>query len=106
MYLFSLVGSYYLSDKLTLGIEIRNENRNKATRENDQVIKPSGYNIVYAVPHISYAFAKKWFVAINADVLVYRYYNGIQLANKFGLSARLSYRINFDKKVLKKVDIN
>lgn len=106
MYLFSLVGSYYLSDKLTLGLELRSENRNNATRENDQLVESSGYNIVYAVPHISYAFAKKWFIAINADIPVYRYYNGIQLANKFAVSARLSYRINFDKKVLKEVEIN
>lgn len=106
MYLFSLVGSYYLSDKLTLGIEVRNENRNKASRENDQTVESSGYCIVYAVPHISYAFAKKWFVAINSDIPVYKYYNGIQLANKFAISTRISWRINFDKAVLKEVKLN
>jgi hypothetical protein len=106
MYLFSFVGSYYLNDDLTLGFEIRNENRNKATRENDQIVESSGYNIVYVVPHISFAFAKQWFIAINADIPVYKYYNGIQLANKFAISARLSYHINFDKEVLKEVEIN
>ncbi len=106
LFLFSLVGSYYLSDKLTLGFEVRNENRNKATREDDQIVESSGYNIIYAVPHISYTFAKQWFIAINADIPAYKYYNGIQLANKFAVSARLSFRINFDKEVLKEVEIN
>lgn len=106
MFLFSLVGSYYLSDKLTLGVELRNENRNKASRENDQTVESSGYIIVYAVPHVSYAFAKKWFLAINADLPVYKYYNGIQLANKFAISTRISWRINFDKEVLKDVELN
>jgi len=106
MYLFSLVGSYYFSDKLTFGLEVRNENRRKATRENDQIVESSGFNIVYAVPHISYAFAKKWFIAVNADIPVYKYYNGIQLSNKFAISARLSWRINFDKEILKEVEIN
>ncbi len=106
MFLFSVVGSYYLTDKLTLGLELRNENRSKASRENDQVVESSGYNIVYAVPHLSYAFVKKWFIAINADIPVYKYYNGIQLANKFAISTRISWRINFDKEVLKEVEIN
>lgn len=106
MYLFSLVGSYYLTDNLTLGFEVRNENRNKATREDDQIVESSGYIIFYAVPHVSYAFAEKWFVAINADVPFYKYYNGIQLANKFAVSARLSYRIDFNKKILEEVEIN
>lgn len=106
MLLFSVVGSYYLSDKLTLGLEVRNENRNKATREDDQTVESSGYYIVYTVPHLSYAFAEKWFIAINADIPVYKYYNGIQLANKFAISTRISWRINFDKEVLKEVEIN
>jgi len=106
MFLFSLVGSYYVTDKLTLGLELRNENRSKASRENDQTVESSGYNIVYAVPHLSYAFAKKWFIAINADIPVYKYYNGIQLANKFAISTRVSWRINFDKEVLKEVELN
>lgn len=106
LYLFSLIGSYYVTDKLTLGFEIRNENRNKATRENDQTVESSGYNIVYAVPHVSYAFAEKWFIAINSDIPIYKYYYGIQLANKFAISARLSYRIDFKKQILEEIEIN
>ena len=106
MYMFSLVGSYYLSDKITVGFEIRSENRDRASRENDQTVESSGYNVVYAIPHFSYAFAKKWFIAVNADIPVYKYYNGIQLANKFSVSARLSYLISFKKKVLQEAEIN
>ena len=106
MLLVSILGSYYLSDKLTLGLEIRNENRAKASRENDQVVESSGYIIVYAVPHISYAFAEKWFIAINSDIPVYKYYNGIQLANNFALSARLSYRLSFNKNEMKEIELH
>lgn len=106
MFLFSMVGSYYLSDKLTLGLEARSEWRGKASRENDQTVESSGYTIVYAIPHVSYAFARQWFVAINSALPVYKYYNGIQLANAFAVSVRLSYTINFDKEVLKDVPLN
>jgi hypothetical protein len=106
MYLFSLVGSYYMTEKVTFGLEARSETRNKATRENDQVVESSGYNIVYAVPHISYAFANNWFLAVNADLPVYRYYNGIQLGNKLAVSARISYSISFDKNNFKELEIN
>lgn len=35
VYLFSLIGSYKILDKLNLGLEIRNENRANASRENE-----------------------------------------------------------------------
>jgi hypothetical protein len=106
VYLFSLIGSYKIMDKLNIGLEIRNENRAKASRENEQVVESSGYNIIYTIPHLSYTITSKWFLAANAELPVYRYYNGIQLGNKFSVSASLSFRLSFDKKVLKEVELN
>lgn len=104
-YLFSLIGSYYLNKKLTFGLESRSEIREKASRENNQIVESSGFLIFYAVPHISYALADKWFIAINSAIPVYKKYNGIQLANHFSFSARLSYRIDFNKKELKELKL-
>lgn len=97
VYLFSIIGSYKILEKLNLGLEIRSENRAKAGRENDQVVESSGYNIVYTIPHISFTITDKWLLSANAELPVYRYYNGIQLGNKFAVSASVSYRLNFNK---------
>ncbi len=99
MYLFSLIGSYLINDKINLGLEIRSDNRGKSQREDDKIVESSGYNIVYTIPHISYSFTKKWLLSLNAEFPVYRYYNGIQMGNKFSVSAQLSYRMNFNKKL-------
>ncbi len=103
-YLFSIISSYTLSPKITLGLEIRNENRGKSSRENNQIVESSGYNIVYVIPHLNYNFSKKWFVSVNSDIPVYRFYNGIQLANKLAVSIRLSYRISFVKNIYKEIN--
>lgn len=88
-YLFSLIGSYKISRSFNLGLEIRSENRARSTRENSQVVESSGYNIVYVIPHLSYSFLNNWLLSLNAELPVFRYYNGIQLGNKFGVSASL-----------------
>lgn len=97
MLLISFIGSYRLGGKVNLGLELRNEYRGKSTRENDQVVESSGYNIFYTIPHISYSISSRWLIAANAEFPVYRYYNGIQLGNSLAVSVRLSYNISFDK---------
>jgi hypothetical protein len=104
VYLFSFIGSYKILDKLNLGLEIRNENRAKASRENEQVVESSGYNIIYNIPHLSYSIADKWLLAANAEIPVYRYYNGIQLGNKVSVSASVSYKISFKQSIAKEVN--
>jgi len=96
MFLFSAVGSWYMTNNISIGIEGRYENRRKSSRENDQVVESSGFSIVYAVPHFSYAFAKQWYIALNAAIPTYKYYNGIQLSNAFSVAIRLSYTLNFE----------
>ena len=98
-YLFSIIGSYLLKEKFNLGLEVRSDNRGKSQREDDKIVESSGYNIVYTIPHLSYSIAKKWQISINAEIPVYRYYNGIQMGNKFSVSAQLSYRMDFIKKL-------
>ena len=106
IYLFSIIGSYKILNKVNLGLELRNENRTRAERENDQVVSSSGYNLVYTIPHVSCTITKHWSISANAELPFYRHYNGIQLGNKFAVSARLSYQINFSRslpEVVKKI---
>jgi len=97
MFLFSIIASYKIFNIINLGLEVRSDNRGKSQRENDQIVESSGYNIIYTIPHISYSIAKKWLFSLNAEFPIYRYYNGIQMGNKFSVSARLSYRMSFRK---------
>lgn len=99
-YLFSLMASYKINSKFSFALESRIENRAKSMRENDQIVESSGYNIAYLIPHLSWAFYKNWSLALNTDIPVYRYYNGIQLGNAFSFSARLSFMLNFEKSKL------
>lgn len=105
-YLFSFLTSYKISRKFSVALEARSENRIRSLRNDNQTVESSGFNIVYLVPHISWAFYNNWYLAINADLPVYKYYNGIQLSNTFSVSMRLSYMINFSKKNLKELEIN
>jgi len=95
--LFSFLTSYKVGKKLSFALELRNENRGKSMRNDDQIVESSGYNIVYIIPHISYTFANNWYLALNSDLPIYKYYNGIQLSNSYSISVRLSYKINFSK---------
>jgi hypothetical protein len=99
-YLFSIMASYKFNHQFSFALEGRSENRAKSFRENNQIVESSGYNIAYLIPHISWAFHKNWSLAINTDIPVYRYYNGIQLANAFSFSTRLSFKLNFEKSKL------
>jgi hypothetical protein len=98
LFLLSALGSYSLSEKISLGAEVRAETRSRSTRENHQVVESSGFKMVYVIPHLSVAFAPRWFLAVNADMPVYQYYNGIQLGNEFSISLRLSYTIHLKKR--------
>jgi hypothetical protein len=94
--MLSLIFSYQLHQNLTLGLEARNENRSRAERDNELVIQSTGYSIVYGIPHLSYSFSKDWALSMNAEVPVFRYYNGIQLGNKVAFSVKVVRNINLN----------
>lgn len=105
-YLFSFLSSYKIGRKFSVALEARSENRVRSLRNDDQVVESSGFNIVYLVPHLSWAFYNNWFLALNADLPIYKYYNGIQLSNTYSVSIRLSYMINFGKQEIKEFKVN
>lgn len=105
-FLVSFIGSYKVSRKIAIGGEFRNENRAKSLRNDGQIVESSGFNLIYFIPHLSYSFARNWYLAINSDLPLYKYYNGIQLSNTFSISARISYTLNFGKADAKPININ
>lgn len=92
-YLVSIMGSYQISKNFSAAFEARSENRGRSMRENDQKVESSGYNTIYLVPHASWAFYDNWSLAVNTDIPVYKYYNGIQLSNALSVSIRVSYKL-------------
>lgn len=106
LFLLSLIGSYKVGERMNAGLELRNESRNRALRENEQLVQSSGYNVVSVIPHLSYAAGDKWLWAMNAELPVYRYYNGLQLGNKYAISLSLAYLIGLQGSLPKTLDLN
>lgn len=91
-YLLSTMLSYSVLAKLSVAVELRGDFKAKAKREENQIVESSGYGILFANPHLSWSINKKLTFATNLELPVYKYYNGIQLANSFSYSARISYK--------------
>jgi hypothetical protein len=93
----SVLASYALSPKVGLALQAGMETRGRSMRENDQRIESTGYLIVPVTPHLSYSFHSSWILALNAEIPVYRFYNGIQIGNQLMTSVRLSYAMRLRK---------
>ena len=87
--------NYKIIKNLSLDIQIRNEYRAKATRENSEIVVSSGYNVTYFTPQLTYAFKYNWYLSAFGDIPIYKYYNGIQMSLGYALSLRLTKKIDF-----------
>jgi hypothetical protein len=83
-----LMFSWLKGDWTTI-IQIRNE-----TRGRDQTAagwkESSGSTLFYLSPQINHFINEKWNVSVMIDIPVYQYFNGIQLAAKYGISLNFS----------------
>jgi len=86
-----LMFSWLKGDWTTI-LQIRNEIRNKDKTVNGWK-ESSGSTIFYLSPQINYTIREKWNVSIFTDLPVYQYFNGTQLATKYGIS--LSFARDF-----------
>ena len=91
----SFFAKYNFSENFSANLQFRFENRDKENKGFEKIIESSGYKIVFATPQITYIFGNNWQISAYADVPVYRYYNGIQLAQNYSLYVRLSKKIDF-----------
>ncbi len=94
LYNLSVAAACQLNKYFVPALQLIMEMRGKATRESDQVVEASGYRIVSLSPQVESAFLNNWTARISADLPVYRYFNGIQLANSFKVSFKIARRIS------------
>jgi len=91
----ALYFNYRIIKTLSLDLQIRNEYRAKAIRENDETVISSGYDVLYFTPQLTYAFKHDWYLSAFGDIPIYKYYNGIQMSFGYALSLRLTKKIDF-----------
>jgi len=91
----ALYFNYRIIKSLSLDLQLRNEYRAKAKRENQEIVESSGYDVVYFTPQLTYAFKHDWYLSAFGDIPIYKYYNGIQMSFGYALSLRLTRKIDF-----------
>lgn len=80
--------------QLTSDLQIRNEYRAKSSRENQEIVESSGYDVVFFTPQLSYRFKHEWYVSAYADIPVYKFYTGIQMSFGYSISLRITKKID------------
>jgi len=60
-------------------------------------VKNSGSDVIFFCPQVNYTFFHKLNVSIQADIPLYQYYKGIQLASNYAFSINASYDLNFNE---------
>lgn len=95
LYNLSFAASYPVHKLFTPALQLQAEMRGHATREAGQSVDASGYRVIFLSPQIESNFTGNWFIHLYADLPVYRYFNGIQLANTFKAGVKLARRISF-----------
>lgn len=62
------------------------------------VFHHSGSYIIFVSPLIVYSIASKWHLSASADLPVYKFYNGTQLANQYSFAVNLTRDFSLGKK--------
>ncbi|MFZ4740944.1 MAG: transporter [Bacteroidales bacterium] len=91
----SFFAKYKFSENFSTNLQFRFENKDKENKEFEKIIEYSGYKIVIASPQISYIFSNNWQISAYADLPIYQYYNGIQLAQNYSFSLKLLKKFDF-----------
>jgi len=98
LYLLAIYGSYKFNEKISVLSQFRYEYREKSVRENSEIVQSTGGQVVYFIPQINYVIIKTFGVSVFADFPIYRYMNGLQVANKYSVSIKLTKFFNLNKK--------
>ena len=93
------IGAIYFNyrpwKRVILDLQIRNEYRGKSSRENEEIVESSGYDVLFFTPQVTYAFKHDWYLSAYGDIPIYKYYNGIQMSFGYAVSLRLTKKIDF-----------
>ncbi len=87
--------NYHIWKGLSLDLQFRNEYRAKSTRENNEIVEASGYDVIFLTPQLTYAFKHNWYLSAYSDIPLYKYYNGIQMSFGYAFSVRVTKKIDF-----------
>jgi len=87
--------NYHIWKGLSLDLQFRNEYRAKSTRENNEIVDASGYDVVFLTPQLTYAFKHNWYLSAYSDIPLYKYYTGVQMSFGYAVSARITKKIDF-----------
>jgi hypothetical protein len=79
----------WLKGDWTTILQIRNEIRNRNTRES-MPVEASGSILFFLSPQLNYSIHETWNISLMGDIPVYQYLNGIQLGTKYGVTLSLS----------------
>ncbi len=60
-------------------------------------VKNSGSDVIFFCPQINYTFFQKLNLSVQADIPLYQYYKGIQLASDYAFSFNLTYDIGSEQ---------
>ncbi len=77
--------------QLMLSLMCKAEHRGRSIRNEDTIIESSGGQLISLNPSVSYRFAGKYLASFGALLPVYRYMNGIQAGNTYGLHASVVF---------------
>jgi hypothetical protein len=94
LYNISFVAAYPVHKYFKPALQVQAELRERATREEEQVVDASGYKVIILSPQLESDLGNNWSVSLYADLPVYRYFNGMQLASSFKTGISLSKRFS------------
>lgn len=96
-YISTLLYGQQIVHNLTGIIQIRNEIRDRAVRYGSEVFSSGGFRFTL-VPQLNYTIQNKYNIAIIYEQPIYRYYNGIQLKDRYAFSVNLNVLLPVTKK--------
>ncbi|MDD2964360.1 MAG: hypothetical protein PHQ65_13070 [Bacteroidales bacterium] len=92
-YTLTLGGYHAVSGWFTLGIQARGEWRERSQRDESIPLEATGFRQVSLVPMVSLQLPQRLNIAFLPQLPVYRFYNGIQLANSWSGTFSFSYSL-------------
>ncbi len=83
-------------------VQFRNEFRTNDVQYANppRQIYSTGSNKLFMVPQLNYSLNKGWDISLFADLPLYQYYNGKQIATKFAAGMQVAKTLNFKKESL------
>jgi hypothetical protein len=78
-------------------LQVRNEIRNFAYRDDVKVTSSGGYRFLI-VPQLNYTIKKKYNISALYELPIYQNFNGIQLKDQYAFSINLNIRLGLSKK--------